>query len=400
MQAGLPRGAVSAVRLSSSGAGAHRHPRRRLRRPGARDGAVRGARRRGRRHADRPERRVRVRLLEAGRDVRPVGARRRSPSLRRVRQAGRPPAARDDHRDRPRGAPGDDRRRPSTRPTSSSSPSAPTTTSTRPPACSRAATSSTPSRGAERLRDVLPTFTRGRAIVGVCGAPFKCPPAPSEAVLLLHDYLSERGVRDDCEISLVMPFETPVPPSPDASAALLEAFAERGIEFVAGPPGELARPGAQGRRARRRHRAAVRPVPRRAEAPCAGRRPRERDGRGRLHPRRLRTRSRRGSRTCTPSATSRPSACRRRACSRRARRASSPQSLVARLRGGDAARRRTTGAAPATSSSERAASAASTSTSSRGRSRPARSQAPSGDLVADKHHFGSSRRARWFDLQA
>jgi sulfide:quinone oxidoreductase len=87
--------------------------------------------------------------------------------------------------------------------------------------------------GAERLRDVLPRFTRGRAIVGVCGAPFKCPPAPSEAALLLHDYLSQRGVRDDCEISLVMPFGTPVPPSPDTSAALLAAFAERGIEFVA-----------------------------------------------------------------------------------------------------------------------------------------------------------------------
>ena len=88
--------------------------------------------------------------------------------------------------------------------------------------------------GAERLRDVLPTFTRGRAIVGVCGAPFKCPPAPSEAALLLHDYLSQRGVRDDCEISLVMPFGTPVPPSPDTSAALLAAFAERGIVFVPG----------------------------------------------------------------------------------------------------------------------------------------------------------------------
>jgi sulfide:quinone oxidoreductase len=50
--------------------------------------------------------------------------------------------------------------------------------------------------------------------------------------LLLHDYLSARGVRDDCEISLVMPFGTPVPPSPDTSAALLAAFAERGIEFV------------------------------------------------------------------------------------------------------------------------------------------------------------------------
>jgi sulfide:quinone oxidoreductase len=88
--------------------------------------------------------------------------------------------------------------------------------------------------GAERVRGLLPTFTRGRAIVGVCGAPFKCPPAPSEAALLLHDYLSERGFRDDCEISLVMPFSTPVPPSPDTSAALLAAFAERGIEFVAG----------------------------------------------------------------------------------------------------------------------------------------------------------------------
>jgi sulfide:quinone oxidoreductase len=86
--------------------------------------------------------------------------------------------------------------------------------------------------GAERLREVLPTFTSGRAIVGVCGAPFKCPPAPSEAALLLHDYLSQRGVRDDCEITLVMPFGSPVPPSPDTSAALLAAFAERGIEFV------------------------------------------------------------------------------------------------------------------------------------------------------------------------
>jgi sulfide:quinone oxidoreductase len=88
--------------------------------------------------------------------------------------------------------------------------------------------------GAERLREVLPTFSRGRAIVGVCGAPFKCPPAPSEAALLLHDHLSQRGVRDDCEISLVMPFGTPVPPSPDTSAALLAAFAERRIEFVPG----------------------------------------------------------------------------------------------------------------------------------------------------------------------
>jgi sulfide:quinone oxidoreductase len=86
--------------------------------------------------------------------------------------------------------------------------------------------------GAERLRDVLPNFTSGRAVVGVTSTPFKCPPAPSEAALLLHDYLSQRGLRDACEISLVMPFGVPVPPSPDASRALMAAFAEHGIQFV------------------------------------------------------------------------------------------------------------------------------------------------------------------------
>src|SRR5262249_21997867 len=52
--------------------------------------------------------------------------------------------------------------------------------------------------GAERLRAKLPGFTQGRAIVGVTSTPFKCPPAPSEAALLLHEYLRERGVREAC----------------------------------------------------------------------------------------------------------------------------------------------------------------------------------------------------------
>jgi sulfide:quinone oxidoreductase len=86
--------------------------------------------------------------------------------------------------------------------------------------------------GACALRDVLPTFERGPIVVGVCGKSFKCPPAPSETALLLHDYLVERGRRDAAEISVVMPFGTPIPPSPDTSAAILAAFAERGIAFV------------------------------------------------------------------------------------------------------------------------------------------------------------------------
>jgi sulfide:quinone oxidoreductase len=87
-------------------------------------------------------------------------------------------------------------------------------------------------RGAERLREIIPSFTKGHAIVGVTSAPFKCPPAPSEAALLLHDYLTQRGIRHACEISIVMPFGTPIPPSPDTSQALLIAFAERNINFI------------------------------------------------------------------------------------------------------------------------------------------------------------------------
>ena len=58
--------------------------------------------------------------------------------------------------------------------------------------------------GARRLRDVLPTFSRGR------------------------------GVRDACEITMVLPLPSPVPPSPETSKALLAAFEERGIRFSAG----------------------------------------------------------------------------------------------------------------------------------------------------------------------
>jgi sulfide:quinone oxidoreductase len=86
--------------------------------------------------------------------------------------------------------------------------------------------------GAERLREVLPSFSKGNVIVGVCSAPFKCPPAPSEAALLMHDYLTKRGIRNECEISIVMPFGLPIPPSPDTSKALLVAFAERNINFI------------------------------------------------------------------------------------------------------------------------------------------------------------------------
>ena len=85
--------------------------------------------------------------------------------------------------------------------------------------------------GAFALRDVLDTFAGGRVIVGVTATPFKCPPAPSEAALLMHQFLERRGLTEVSDITLVMPFGVPIPPSPDASAAVLANLAERGISW-------------------------------------------------------------------------------------------------------------------------------------------------------------------------
>ena len=97
--------------------------------------------------------------------------------------------------------------------------------------------------GASRVREVLPAFTRGPAIVGVSAFPFKCPPAPSECALMLHHYLAARGVRDACEITLVSPLSSPMPASAELSAALVDAFAETGIKLLLGRTVKALEPG-------------------------------------------------------------------------------------------------------------------------------------------------------------
>ena len=97
--------------------------------------------------------------------------------------------------------------------------------------------------GASRARELLPAFSRGPAIVGVSGFPYKCPPAPSECALMLDGYLTARGVRGACEITLVIPLSSPVPASADLSRALVGAFAERGITLLLGRSVKALEPG-------------------------------------------------------------------------------------------------------------------------------------------------------------
>jgi sulfide:quinone oxidoreductase len=86
--------------------------------------------------------------------------------------------------------------------------------------------------GAERLHDALPDLDSGTILIGILGHPFKCPPAPFEGALLLHDHFLERGIREAVEIRVIGPMAAPVPVTKEVSQAFLDALGERGIEYV------------------------------------------------------------------------------------------------------------------------------------------------------------------------
>ena len=86
--------------------------------------------------------------------------------------------------------------------------------------------------GAERMRDVLSDFSSGKILLGILGHPFKCPPAPFEGALLLHDHFVERGIRDSIEIRTIGPMAAPVPITKELSQTFLDALTERDIEYL------------------------------------------------------------------------------------------------------------------------------------------------------------------------
>ena len=83
--------------------------------------------------------------------------------------------------------------------------------------------------GANHVHSVLPTFEGGDAIVGVLGNFFKCPAAPFETAIMLHDYLEKRGLRDASTIKVISPMPKPIPISDEASNGILRACEERDI---------------------------------------------------------------------------------------------------------------------------------------------------------------------------
>jgi sulfide:quinone oxidoreductase len=64
--------------------------------------------------------------------------------------------------------------------------------------------------GCAEIRDLLPTLRGGTLTVLICGLPFKCPPAPYEAAMLIDDILRKNGVRDKVKMQIVTPEAHPL----------------------------------------------------------------------------------------------------------------------------------------------------------------------------------------------
>jgi len=88
-----------------------------------------------------------------------------------------------------------------------------------------------PTEVERRAQEVL-KFRAGRLVVGIFGVPYKCPPAPYEAAMLLEDHFRRVGVRDRVELVAFTPQPSSLPMVGAAGCATLEGWlAERGIRF-------------------------------------------------------------------------------------------------------------------------------------------------------------------------
>ncbi|MCU4801746.1 NAD(P)/FAD-dependent oxidoreductase [Halobacteria archaeon HArc-gm2] len=61
--------------------------------------------------------------------------------------------------------------------------------------------------GATDLRDDLLSFTEGHLVLSVVGTPHMCPAAPLEFVFMVDDWLRERGLREDVDVTYTYPIQ-------------------------------------------------------------------------------------------------------------------------------------------------------------------------------------------------
>jgi sulfide:quinone oxidoreductase len=86
--------------------------------------------------------------------------------------------------------------------------------------------------GAERLRPALEQFSGGDLVILIPKAPFKCPPAPYEAAMLLHAAFAARGLAGKIRIALYTVEPAPMPTAgPEMGQYIRGELEQRGIVY-------------------------------------------------------------------------------------------------------------------------------------------------------------------------
>jgi len=88
--------------------------------------------------------------------------------------------------------------------------------------------------GAQRLKILLERFSEGDVAILIPKVPFKCPPAPYEAAMLLHEAFERRGIRGNVRLSMYTVEGSPMATAgPEMGQYIKGELAARGIELNA-----------------------------------------------------------------------------------------------------------------------------------------------------------------------
>ncbi|MEK0382507.1 MAG: FAD/NAD(P)-binding oxidoreductase, partial [Nitrosopumilus sp.] len=82
------------------------------------------------------------------------------------------------------------------------------------------------------IHDKLESIESGKIAISIMGMPYKCPPAPFEASLLIDSMLRKRGVRDSVQIDFYSPAPITLPAAgPEVSKQILDLVNSEKITF-------------------------------------------------------------------------------------------------------------------------------------------------------------------------
>jgi sulfide:quinone oxidoreductase len=87
-------------------------------------------------------------------------------------------------------------------------------------------------RQVPKLREELVSLKSGKVAVAIMGMPYKCPPAPYEASIIISDLLAKSGTRQSVEIDVYSPAPISLPVAgAKISADVVEIISRHGIHF-------------------------------------------------------------------------------------------------------------------------------------------------------------------------